>query len=66
MNGFHCRVNFMVYGCRLGWLYVRKQTKKRRMNGLRKRKKLSAVQPFYVYARGSYIASYLIYVRKAS
>ena len=54
---FHCRVNFTRYRRKFSWLYVRKQNRKRRMHGMRKRKKVKRCSTFYIYVRGSHIAS---------
>ena len=48
------------YRRKFSWLYVRKQNQKRRMNGLRKRKKLSVVQ---LFARTRLTHRFLFYLR---
>ena len=66
MVNFHCRVNLLAYRRKFSWLYVRKKNKKRRMNGLRKRKKLSVVQLFaFTHAAHTSLLILFTYVKPA-
>ena len=51
------------YRRKFSWLYLRKQNQKRRMNGLRKRKKFSVVQ---LFARTRLTHRFLFYLRTES